>query len=114
MSAEDQPMPRTEEDWHDYVAKELREGDKRMDQFSADLAALKNEVTDTRTLLAENSASTSRIEGHTADMLAVFESWRGAMRALEMIGRLAKPLGYVATLLAGIAAAWAAVKSGGR
>lgn len=112
MSAE--PMSRTTEGYQDYVAQQLRDGDRRMDKLAEEVAALKINVADTRNLLASNSAATARVEQNTAEMLLVFESWRGAMRALEMIGRLAKPLGYVAALLASIAATWAALKAGPR
>lgn len=108
----EEPMPRTTESYQDYVAQQLRDGDRRMDKLAEEVAALKLSVADTRGLLAANSESTARVEKNTAEMLVVFESWRGAMRALEMIGRLAKPLGYIAALLASIAATWAALKVG--
>lgn len=83
-----------------------------MDKLAKEVSALQLSVADTRVLLASNSESTARVEKNTAEMLVVFESWRGAMRALEMIGRMARPLGYIATLAAAIAGTWAALKSG--
>lgn len=108
----DEPMPRTIEDFNDYVARQLRSDDERMDKLTDDVAKMKAEMSDTRNMLKANSDSTARVEANTADMLTVFESWRGAMKALEMIGRLAKPLGYIAALLASVAATWAALKVG--
>ena len=110
----DEPMPRTIEDFNDYVARQLRASDERMDKLTEEVYSLKADMTDTRTLLKANSDSTARVEANTADMLTVFESWRGAMKALEMIGRLAKPLGYIAALAASIVATWAAFKAGPR
>ena len=48
----------------------------------------------------------------TAEMLAVFKSWQGAMKVMDMIGSLAKPLGYIAALIAAVVGIWNAMKSG--
>ncbi len=45
-------------------------------------------------------------------MLAVFKSWQGAMKVMDMIGSLAKPLGYIAALIAAVVGIWTAMKSG--
>lgn len=105
-------MPRTPEDFHNYVAQELRAGDKRMDEIVATVARIQAEQASAKVLLAENTETIKQIKTDTADMLEVFESWKGAMRALEMIGKLAKPLGYIVGLVASIAAFWAAAKGG--
>lgn len=106
-------MPRTETDFHNYVAQELCAEDKRMDEIVKTVAAIGEEQAQAKALLARNTETINKIKSDTEDMLAVFESWRGAMEALEMIGRLAKPLGYIAALCASLAAAWAAMKAGG-
>lgn len=105
-------MPRTPEDFHNYVAQELRAGDKRMDEIVATVAIIQAEQASAKVLLAENTETIKQIKTDTADMLDVFDSWNGAMKALEMIGKLAKPLGYVIGLGASIAAFWTALKSG--
>lgn len=107
------PMPRTDADFNNYVAQELRRGDIRMDEIVKTVSAIEAEQANAKELLAKNTETINQIKTDTADMLAVFESWRGAMKALEMIGRLAKPLGYIVTLGAALAAAWATIKSGG-
>ena len=63
-------------------------------------------------LLAKNSEKINEIKTDTAGMLEVFESWKGAMRVMEMIGSLAKPLGYIAALIAAVVGIWNAMKSG--
>lgn len=108
----DSNMPRTPEDFNNYVAQELRAGDKRMDEIVATVAIIQAEQASAKVLLAENTETIKQIKTDTADMLDVFESWKGAMKALEMIGKLAKPLGYVIGLGASIAAFWTAIKSG--
>ena len=105
-------MPRTQEEFNDYVAKELRAGDKRMDEIVKSVAAIQIEQASAKVLLAENNETIKEIKTETADMLEVFKSWQGAMRVMEMIGKLAKPLGYIVGLGASIAAFWNAMKSG--
>ncbi len=58
--------------------------------------------------LADNTKATEEVKKNTAEMLAVFDSWKGAMKALEMIGRIAKPLAYITSFLGGLVAAWVA------
>ena len=105
-------MPRTPEEFNDYVAQELRAGDKRMDEIVKTVAAIQVEQASAKVLLAENTETINEIKTNTADMLEVFESWKGAMRVMEMLGKLAKPLGYIVGFGASVAAFWAALKSG--
>jgi hypothetical protein len=62
--------------------------------------------------LAENTSATKRIESNTAEMLDVFESWKGAMKVLNWIGKAAKPVGWIVGMCASMAAFWTAMKSG--
>ena len=105
-------MPRTPEEFNNYVAKELRAGDKRMDEIVKTVAAIQVEQASAKLLLAENTETINGIKADTADMLEVFESWKGAMRVMEMLGKLAKPLGYIVGFGASVAAFWASMKSG--
>ena len=105
-------MPRTPEEFDNYVAHELRAGDKRMDGIVKTVAAIQVEQACAKVLLAENTETIKEIKADTADMLEVFESWKGAMRVMEMLGKLAKPLGYIVGFGASIAAFWTAMKSG--
>ena len=105
-------MPRTPEEFDNYVAQELRAGDKRMDEIVKTVAAIQIEQASAKVLLAENTETIKEIKTDTADMLEVFESWKGAMRVMEMLGKLAKPLGYIVGFGASVAAFWASMKSG--
>ena len=100
------------EEFNNYVAKELRAGDERMDEIVKTVAAIQIEQASAKVLLAENTATIQEIKTDTAEMLAVFKSWQGAMKVMDMIGKLAKPLGYIVGLGASIAAFWTAMKSG--
>lgn len=62
--------------------------------------------------LADNTATTRRVESNTADLIELFQSFRGAFKVFEYIGKLAKPLGAIVALLAAIAGLWTALKTG--
>jgi len=94
------------------INNELAEEDKRMDSLTDEVTAIKLEQAKCRVELVENTNATKRIEANTAEMLDVFESWKGAMKVLNWIGKAAKPMGYVVGLGASIAAFWTAMKSG--
>ena len=105
-------MPRTQAGFNDYVAGELRVADQRMDELVGKVNSIEKDQSAAKALLKENTEAINAIKADTADMLATFESWRGAMRVLEAIGRLAKPVSYIVGLVASIAAFYTAVKSG--
>lgn len=94
------------------IHNELAQGDRRMNTITAEVAAIKLEQAQFRVELAENTGATKRVESNTAEMLDVFESWKGAMKVLNWIGKAAKPVGYLVGLGASIAALWTAMKSG--
>ena len=105
-------MPRTQEGFNDYVAAELRVADKRMDELVGKVNAIEQDQAAAKALLKENTEAINAIKANTADMLATFESWRGAMRVLEAIGKFAKPVSYIIGMLASVAAFYTALKSG--
>ena len=105
-------MPRTQDSFNDYVGHELREMDRRMDQLVEKVTAMEKDQAATKALLKENTEAINAIKSDTADMLATFESWRGAMRVLEAIGKFAKPVSYIVGMLASVAAFYTALKSG--
>ena len=112
MSRGEPTMPRTPEEFNNYVAQELIAGDKRMDEIVRTVAAIQIEQASAKVLLAENTETINEIKTDTADMLEVFESWKGAMRVMDMLGKLAKPLGYIVGFGASVVAFWTAMKSG--
>ena len=60
--------------------------------------------------LAENTASTKRIEASIADLVGWFTAFEGAYKVLNGIGKLAKPMVYILGVMAAISGAWVAVK----
>lgn len=94
---------RNDETYKTYVANELRRHDSRLDAMAARIALIERDQTEIKTLVKD-------VAKNTGEMLEVFESWRGAMRALEWIGRAAKPIVYIVGLIGG-AVVW--IKTGG-
>lgn len=82
------------------------------DQIGSGLGELRDRVGMLETGLAENTAATKRIESNTSEIIDMFGNFKGAMRVLEGIGKLAKPMSYIAALAASVAAVWAAIKTG--
>jgi hypothetical protein len=97
---------------HEECEKAIHECEKRGFDLTQEVTVIKLEQTEFRFLLKENTDATKRIEANTAEMLDVFESFKGAMKVLNWIGKAAKPMGYVIGLCASIAAFWAALKGG--
>lgn len=58
-----------------------------------------------------NTDSTSRVEKNTQEIVEAFNSAKGAFRALEFIGKLAKPIAFVLGLGTLVATNAAALKS---
>lgn len=100
------------DEFEQYVALALDQGNKRMNSLTDEITAAKLEQAEFRGLLKENTDATKGIKADTAELLEVFESFKAALRVLEWIGKAAKPLGYVVGLGASIAAFWTAMKSG--
>lgn len=94
------------------IHAELAEGDRRMFDLTQEVTVIKLEQAEFRVLLKENTDATNEIKANTAELLAVFESFKGAMKVLEWVGKLAKPIGYIIGLCASAAAFWTALKSG--
>ena len=82
----------------DEIYERLKKGGERMDRLEADIQ--------------RNTKLTECIETNTRDLITLFNSWAGAFRTIEQIGRLAKPVGYTAMAVGSIAAAITAVKTG--
>lgn len=53
-----------------------------------------------------------RIEADTADIVELFRSLNGAFKVLHCIGKLARPIGWIAAAVTAVVAAWASIKHG--
>ena len=80
------------------IKARLDAGDRRMQRIESDIAQLREDL--------------HAIKQQIADLLELFQSFKGAFRVLQYLGKLAKPLAAIVGLGASIAALWAAIKTG--
>jgi len=78
------------------LRERLDAGDARMTRIEGDLST--------------NTQLTQQLATSTADMVEFFEAMKGALKVLNWIGKLARPLGAIATLAASLAGLWAVFK----
>lgn len=83
-----------------------------MNDIPSGLGELRDRVGNLERGLAENTATTKRIETDTNEMIAMFRSWQGAMKVLEVIGKAAKPLAAILSLGVAVGAYFAHWKGG--
>jgi hypothetical protein len=86
-------------DWRALVDKRLNDGAATMKQLKSDLA--------------DNTAATNAVKADTATLIDLLNSFHGAMKVLDMLGRLAKPLSYLVMLGTALYSVIAIVKGGG-
>ena len=85
--------------WQDKVDRRLQDGDERM-QTMADG-------------LAENTSATQAIKADTEELVDLLHSVKGVLKVLDMLARLARPLGFLAAAGASFYALFSAFKAGG-
>lgn len=85
--------------WQEKVDARLADGDARMQGIRDDLDI--------------NTAATQRVEANTAALVDLLNNAQGAFRVLEMLAKLAKPLGAIAIATAAFVSVWSALKGGG-
>lgn len=81
------------------VNKSFEAGTKKMDKLGIEIA--------------ENTASTKRIEADTSELVAMLKAAKGAIKVLNFIGSLAKPMAAIISLAVAIWGFVAIVKGGG-
>ena len=85
---------------------------ERLEANSRRLEAGARRIAAIETDLAENTRATQELAAAVKDVVDFFGTMKGAFKALDMLGRLAKPLGYILAFGAAAVSFWAAIKSG--
>lgn len=88
--------PSEQAEWRAHV-------DQRLDDGAATMKELRRD-------LAENTATTNKVQTDTSELVELLKSFKGAFKVLDMLGKLAKPLCYIAIFFGAVVGAWAAVK----
>ena len=81
--------------------------DQRLNDGAAIMKHLRSE-------LAENTTATKQVQADTSELVSLLNSFKGAMTTLEMLGKLARPLGYITIFFGSLWGLVTAVKGGGK
>lgn len=96
----------------EHFAARLDEHAQRIDHLEKQNAKLVEQTNAMQAELSENTADTRIVKENTSQVLDVVQSWQGAMKVLEGIGRVFRPLGFIAVFASAVVATWASLKSG--
>lgn len=102
MTEEESIMARDEASWRNYIAERLRANETRVGELAEQHKTFQVE-------LSKNTTATEKTEKNTEEMLQVFNSWKGAMNALEFLAKVAK---WVTAIAAAITVMTVAFKTG--
>lgn len=81
----------------------LDDGDVRFSRVEAEQIALRRE-------LEVNTLATQAVKADTAELVELFQSFKGAIKVLNWLGKLAKPMAYIVGLGTACLGFWAALK----
>ena len=76
-----------------------------------DVEQLKSSVKKLEAGLAKNTALTEQVASNTTDVVEAFRAASGAFKVLEYIGKAARPMFWLISVVAGATAFWTTVKS---
>lgn len=83
--------------------------DRRLDEGAALMDALCKELAENTTATKQAQADASHTKKDTKELVELLNSFKGAFHVLEMIGKTAKPIGFIAAGIAGVIGAFKAV-----
>lgn len=107
------PLDPSDEHFRTRVVVKLESTDNKLNALLNRVSELEAEQSRIKYVMEVNADTIATVANNTHEMLKVFESWKGAMRVLEMIGKAAKPLGYIAMLISASIGGWVTYKNGG-
>lgn len=96
------------------IGDHLTQVDDRMQTGDARMTRIEDNVAEVRDELSRNTEATERLERNTKEIVEFFEAIKGALKVLNWLARLARPLGYLASAGAAVLGLWAAWKGHGR
>jgi hypothetical protein len=90
--------PRSRE-WRDQVNQRLNDGSLQMKAMHTELQA--------------NTAATLQVQADTAELVSLLNSFKGAFKVFDLVGKAAKPLSYIAMAVSALWGLFTVVKGGG-
>ena len=94
------------------LAERLDVGDERMSRIESDLVLVGENLAQNTTMTKHAAVMAEATAENTRDLVEFFTAFKGAFRVLEYIGKLAKPLGYIAAVGTAVTGLWATFKGG--
>lgn len=85
------------------ITQRLDEGDTRMGRIEDDLAAVRADLN-------ANTEATQTVAANTGELVEMFQAMKGALKVLNWIGSLVKPMGYIVAFGTALLGAWTAIK----
>lgn len=105
-------MDQEQKSFNERIDKELHENQEVVASLVERVTVMEEEQVHMKTVLTRNTEIASSVKSDTQEMLATFKAWQGAMKTLEFVGRMAKPVTVIAGMIAAIGGAVVAVKTG--
>lgn len=102
-----------EQSFREQVSNDIKRNDVRLDMVMEKISAIEREQCLINEKLKASTKAIDNVQANTKEMLVVFESWKGAMKVLEWIGKIAKPLIYIVGLSTAVFTAYTTFKTGG-
>lgn len=103
----------TDDEWQASVEKRLADDALHRHSIRVQIDAVvrkadmqSEQIDSIRGGLEENTKATKDIQKNTSEMLDIFQSWKGAMKVLEVLGKAAKPAAAIIAFFAALAAWW--------
>lgn len=99
-----------QDDFGNLISVERSTIDQRLDKGAQRMGRIESDLAAVRTKLESNAASMQKVLDSTAEIVEFFASMRGAMRVLDWIGKLARPVAGIVGLCAAAVALWTAIR----
>jgi hypothetical protein len=71
----------------------------RQDALEANMEAFQEK-------LEENTEATKRVDKNTSELVDILNSWKGAFTVLDFLGKVAKPVAAIGSVVAACVAIW--------
>ncbi len=94
-------------EWRASVEQWQRKTDARLDEGAKNFRLLRAEV-------ADNTTMTKQVEANTSEVVSLLQSFQGAFKVFNLIGKFAKPLTYIVMAVTAVITLWTTWKSGGK
>ena len=101
-------------DWHTPKdCEKLLDVETRLNVGAERMRRIEEKLCENTEMTAKLRDDTAKLRDDTSEVVDLLRSFKGAFKVLEMIGKFAKPLGYIVALVGALYGLVAIVKGGG-